>query len=76
MEIHEKIQQALKFAENREKQLFTFFAFLHPYIGVSGFLAYPKEKFLKRSIDWHQKFLISRLVARYSAVFVSSGRMS
>ena len=28
--------QVRKVAENREKQLFTFFAFLPPYIGVSG----------------------------------------
>ena len=30
--------EALKMAENHEKQLFTFFAFLPPYIGISGFL--------------------------------------
>ena len=56
--------------ENTEKPGFTFFAFLPPYIGVSGFLAYPKGKNFSRSIDWYKKFLISCLVARYSAVFV------
>ena len=29
-----------------------------------------KRKSVKRSIDWYQKFLISRLAARYSTVFV------
>ena len=37
-EIRRKFQQALKMGENREKQLFMLFAFLPPYIGVSGFL--------------------------------------
>ena len=37
-EIHGQFQQAFKLAENREKQLFTLFAFLPPYIGVLGFL--------------------------------------
>ena len=49
-------------AENAEKQGFTFFAFLPPYIGVSGFLAYPKGKNFSRSIDWYRKFFISCLV--------------
>ena len=31
--------EALKMAENPEKQVFTFFAFLPAYIGVSGSLA-------------------------------------
>ena len=35
---------ALKMAENSEKRRFTFFAFLPPYIGVSGSLAYAKGK--------------------------------
>ena len=35
--------EALKMPENREKLCFTFFAFLTPYFGVSGFLAYPKR---------------------------------
>ena len=30
--------EALKLAENHEKQSFTFFAVLPPYIGVSGSL--------------------------------------
>ena len=30
--------RALKLAANHEKQVFTFFAFLPPYIGVSGSL--------------------------------------
>ena len=34
---------ALKMAENREKLCFTFFAFLPPYIGVSGSLTYAKR---------------------------------
>ena len=33
---------ALKLAANREKQVFTFFAVLPPYIGVLGLLAYCK----------------------------------
>ena len=52
-------------AENHEKQGFTFFAFLPPYIGVSGFLAYPKGKNFSRSIDWYRKFFISCPLARY-----------
>ena len=69
MEIRGKFQQALKMIENREKQLFTLFGFLPPYIGILGFLAQPREKNFSRSIDWYQKFFISRLVARYSAPF-------
>ena len=38
-----KFQQALKLAESREKQVPTFFAFLPPYIGVSGLLVYCKR---------------------------------
>ena len=57
-------------AENHEKQCFTFFAFLPPYIGVSGSRVSRKRKSVKRSIDWYQKFLISCLAARYSTVFV------
>jgi len=57
-------------AENHEKQSFTFVAFLHHYIGVSGSLVSRTRKSVKRSIDWYQKFLISWLAARYSAVFV------
>ena len=57
-------------AENLEKQVFTFFAFLPPYIGVSGSLVSRMRKILMRSIDWYRKFLISRLAARYSVVFV------
>ena len=66
--------EALKMAENAEKQSFTFFAFLPPYIGVSGSLVSGMRKSVKRSIDWYQKFLISWLAARYSAVFVFYGR--
>ena len=62
--------EALKLAENREKDLLTFFAFLPPYIGVSGSLVSFMRKISMRSIDWYQKFLLSRLAARYSAVFV------
>ena len=57
-------------AENHEKQCFTFFAFLPPYFGVSGFLVPGMRKISMRSIDWYQKFLISWLAARYSAVFL------
>ena len=35
--------RALKLAANHEKQLFTFFGFLPPYIGVSGLLVYCKR---------------------------------
>ena len=35
--------RALKLAANHEKQVFTFFAFLPPYIGVSGLLVYCKR---------------------------------
>ena len=59
-----------KLRDNPENQGFTFFAFLPPYLGVSDSLAYTKAKNLSRSIDWYKKFLISCLVARYSAVFV------
>ena len=34
---------AVKLAENREEQLFTFFGFLPPYIGVSGSLV-PRKR--------------------------------
>ena len=57
-------------AENHEKQGFTFFAFLPPYIGVSGSLVSGNGQISMRSIDWYQKFLISRLAARYSIVFL------
>ena len=43
VEIRGKFQEALKLAENRGKQLFTFFAFLPPYIGVSGSPMYLKR---------------------------------
>ena len=59
-----------KLRENPENLGFTFFAFLPPYLGVSDSLAYSKRQGLKRSIDWYKRFLISCLVARYSAVFV------
>ena len=62
--------EVLKIAENLEKQRFTFFAFLPPYIGVSGFLVSRMRKISMRSIDWYREFLISCLAARYSAVFV------
>ena len=62
--------EALKMAEIHEKQCFTCFAFLPPYIGVSGSLVSRKRQISMRSIDWYQKFLISRLAARYSTVFV------
>ena len=35
--------RALKLAANREKQVFTFFGFLPPYIGVSGLPVYLKR---------------------------------
>ena len=35
--------EALKMAENNEKPCFTFFAFLPPYIGVSGSLVSRKR---------------------------------
>ena len=43
VDFHEFFVGALKLAENREKDFFTFFAFLPPYIGVSG-----SPMFLKR----------------------------
>ena len=66
--------EALKMAENPEKQSFTFFAFLPPYIGVSGSLVSRMRKILMRSIDWYQKFLISCLAARYSTAFLKKFR--
>ena len=60
----------MKIVENHEKQCFTFLAHLPPYIGVSGSLVSGMRKSVKRSIDWYQKFLISRLAARYSTVSV------
>ena len=62
--------EVLKIAENLEKQSFTFFAFLPPYIGVSGSLVSRMRKISMRSIDWYQKILISCLAARHSTVFV------
>ena len=56
-------------AENLKKQSFTFFAFLPPYIGVSGSLVSRMRKISMRSIDWYQKILISCFVARYSHIF-------
>ena len=56
--------------ENHEKPGFTFFAFLPPYFGVSGFLVPGMRKISMRSIDWYQKFLTSCRVAWYSAVFL------
>ena len=56
--------------ENNEKQSFTFFACLPPYISVSGSLVSGMGKISMRSIDLYQEFLISWLAARYSAVFV------
>ena len=35
--------RALKLAANREKQVFTFFGFLPPYIGVLGLPVYLKR---------------------------------
>ena len=35
--------RALKLAANHKKQVFTFFAFLPPYIGVAGLLVYFKR---------------------------------
>ena len=61
-----------KMAENHEKQLFTFWGFLPPYFGVSGFPAYPKRQILTRSIDWYKKFFISCLVARYWKIYRKS----
>ena len=63
--------EALKMPENAEKQKFYVFAFLPPYIGVSGTLVSRTCKISMRSIDWYQKFKISWLVARYSAGFLS-----
>ena len=62
--------RCVKLRENPENQSFTFFAVLPPYLAVSDSLAYFKRRGLKRSIVWYKKFLISCLVARYSAVFV------
>ena len=62
--------------ENNEKQCFTFFALLPPYIGVSGSLVSRKRKSMKRSIDWYQQLLTSGLAARHSTVIVFSGRIS
>ena len=43
LEIRGKFQRALKLAENRENELFTFFGFLPPYIDVSGSLVSRKR---------------------------------
>ena len=60
----------IKMAANREKRCFAFFAFLPPYVGVSGSPVHLKRQILKRSIESYQKLFISCLVARYSAVLV------
>ena len=62
--------RCVKLRENPENLGFTFFVFLPPYLGVSDSLVYLKRRGLKRSIVSSKKFLISCLVARYSAVFV------
>ena len=49
--------RAIKLAANSEKQVFTFFAFLPPYIGVSGLLVYCKRQSLKRSIVSYKKII-------------------
>ena len=58
-----------KTARKSGNQSFTFFALLPPYLGVSDSLAYLERRGLKRSIAWYKEFLISCLVARYSAFF-------
>ena len=68
--------RALKLAANREKRVFTFFAFLPSYMPVSGSLVPRKRQILKRSIDWYQKFLSSCRVALYCAIFVFNVRIS
>ena len=62
--------RCVQLRENPENLGFTFFAFLPPYLGVSDLLAYFKRRGLKRSIVWYKNFLISCLVARYSAFYV------
>ena len=68
--------EVLKIAENLEKQSFTFFAFLPPFIGVSGSVVSRTRKISMRSIDWYQKFSISCRVAWYWAVVVFLVRIS
>ncbi len=41
--IGETLEEALRIAESHEKHSFKFFAFLPPYIGVSGSLAHSKR---------------------------------
>ena len=53
-----------KMAESDEKRCFTFFAFLPPYIGVSGSPMFLKRWTSTRSIDWYRRFLISCHLAR------------
>ena len=50
--------EALKMAENHEKQCFTFFAFLAPYIVVSGSLVRSGRYSAFFSIVWYQKLSI------------------
>ena len=66
--------RCVKLRENPENLGFTFFGFLPPYLGVSDSLVYFKRRGLKRSIVWYKNFLISCLVAWYSAVFVSKSK--
>ena len=65
-------------AENREKQCFIymFVAFLPPYIGVSGFLVYPKRQKIEFAIGRCRRELLGRRLARYSAFFVFYVRIS
>ena len=68
--------RVLKLAANHEKQVFTFFAFLPPYMGASGSLMPCKRQILKRSIDRCQKLLISWHADRYWAVSMFLVRIS
>ena len=59
-----------KIARKSRKPGFHVFCVFTSFLGVSDSLVYPKRRGLERSIAWYKKFLISCLVARYSAVFV------
>ena len=60
---------ALTIAENNERKCFTFFRLFNPHLSAFQALVSRTRKSVKRSIDWYQKFLISRFAARYSIVF-------
>ena len=68
-------REVVKMAKNEEKQCFTFFGFLPPYIAVSCLTDVSMGKSAQFLIDWYRRCLLGRPVARAMAVFVSYARI-